>query len=98
MPGENRSTRGKPEYPEKKRSTRGKISQRVVENQQSQPTYRKIPKVSSSKYKPPKNPPLNRPSEYKPPWALCPKIQSTKKSKNRTVIHNFFHMSFNYQL
>ena len=34
--------------------------------------YRKIPKISPSKYKPPqtgnvKNPPLNRPSKYKPP-------------------------------
>ena len=37
--------------------------------------YRKIPKISPSMYKPlkiitQKNPPLNRPSEYKPPGGL----------------------------
>ena len=80
---ENRSSPRKPEYPGEKRNTQGKISQRVVENQQTQPTYHKIPKVSSSKYKPPQNPPLNRPSKYKPPWALCPKIQSKKKKQKR---------------
>ena len=45
--------------------------------------YRKIPKISPSKYRPPqsgnvKNPPLNRPSKYKPPVSLylenCPQI------------------------
>ena len=50
-------------------------------------TYRKIPKISTSKYKPPKlvtqkNPPLNRHSKYKPPGGLylenCPRIQSKK--------------------
>ena len=44
--------------------------------------YRKIPKISLSKYKPPKlvaqkNPPLNCPSKYKPSGGLylesCPK-------------------------
>ena len=57
--------------------------------------YRKIPKISPSTYKPlqiqgpqtgnEKNPPLNRPSKYKPHGGLClencPQIQSkTKKS------------------
>ena len=51
--------------------------------------YRKIPKISPSMFKPlqiltpptrnAKNPPLNRPSKYKPPWGLvlgfCPQIQ-----------------------
>ena len=38
--------------------------------------YRKIPKISPSKYKPPKlvtqkkKPLLNRPSKYKPLWGL----------------------------
>ena len=53
-------------------------------------SYRKIPKISPSKYKPPKlvtqkNPPLHRPSEYKPPGGLllgnCPQIQSKTKQK-----------------
>ena len=52
--------------------------------------YRKIPKISPSMYKPPqtgnaKNPPLNRPSKYKPPGGLylenCPQIQSKTKQK-----------------
>ena len=52
--------------------------------------YRKIPKKGPSMYKPPKivtqkNPPLNRPSEYKPPGGLvlgiCPRIQSKTKQK-----------------
>ena len=47
--------------------------------------YRKIPKISPSKYKPPqirnaKNPPLNRPSKYKPPGACTWKIV-LKKTK-----------------
>ena len=38
-------------------------------------SYREIPKISPSMYKPPqtgnaKNPPLNGPSKYKPPWGL----------------------------
>ena len=45
--------------------------------------YRKIPKISPSKYKLPKlvtqkKPPLNRPSKYKPLWGLvlgnCPQL------------------------
>ena len=52
--------------------------------------YRKIPKISPSKYKPPqtgkaKNPPLNRSSKYKPNGGLylenCPQIQSKTKQK-----------------
>ena len=57
--------------------------------------YRKIPKISPSMYKPlqiqapqagnAKNPPLNRPSKYKPPGGLylenCPQIQSKTKQK-----------------
>ena len=54
--------------------------------------YRKIPKISLSKYTPPphqtgnvKNPPLNRPSKYKPSGGLylenCPQIQSKIKQK-----------------
>ena len=52
--------------------------------------YRKIPKISPSKYKPPKlvmqkNPPLNHPSKYKSPGGLylenCPEIQSKTKQK-----------------
>ena len=59
--------------------------------------YRKIPKIipskySRSKYKPPKlltpmNPPLNRPSKYKPPGglyleiALKYKVKQSKKGK-----------------
>ena len=52
--------------------------------------YCKIPKISPSKYKPPKliaqkNPPLNHPSKYKPPVGLylekCPQIQSKTKQK-----------------
>ena len=54
--------------------------------------YRKIPKISLSKYTPPphqtgnvKNPPLNRPSKYKPSGGLylenCPQIQSKIKRK-----------------
>ena len=55
-------------------------------------TYRKIPKISPSKYKPPKpvtqkTPPLNCPSKYKPPpggglyLENCPQIQSKTKRK-----------------
>ena len=57
--------------------------------------YRKILKISPSMYKPlqiqapqtrnAKNPPLNRPSKYKPPGGLylenCPQIQSKTKQK-----------------
>ena len=48
--------------------------------------YRKIPKISHSKYKPPKtrnpkNPPLNRPSEYKPPGGLYLEIALKYKLK-----------------
>ena len=52
--------------------------------------YSKIPKISPSKNKPPqtgnaKNPPLNRPSKYKPPKGLylenCPQMQSKTKQK-----------------
>ena len=58
-------------------------------------SYRKIPKISPSMYKPlqikapqtgnAENPPLNRPSKYKPPEVLyltnCPQIQSKTKPK-----------------
>ena len=57
--------------------------------------YRKIPKISPSMYKPlqkkapqngnAKNPPLNRPSQYKPPGACTLKIAlkyRVKQSKN----------------
>ena len=56
--------------------------------------YRKIPKISPSMYKPlqiapqtgnAKNPPLNRPSKYKPPGGFylenCPQIKSKTKLK-----------------
>ena len=52
--------------------------------------YRKIPKISPSMYKPPqtgnaKEPPIKRPSKYKPPGGLylekCPQIQSKTKQK-----------------
>ena len=51
---------------------------------------RKIPKISPSKYKPPKpvtqkNPPLNRPSKYESPGAWTRKIAlkyKVKQSKN----------------
>ena len=57
--------------------------------------YRKIPKISLSKYKPPKtgnlkNPQLNRPSKYKPPGGLklenCPQIQSKTTINLRPTI------------
>ena len=61
-------------------------------------TYRKIPKISPSKYKPPKlvtqnkNPPLNRPSKYKPPRGLvlgnCPQIQSKTKKNGKLPTRN----------
>ena len=57
--------------------------------------YRKIPKITPSKYKPPKtrnakNPLLNRPSEYKPPQGglvlgSCLKCKA-KQSKNGKAI------------
>jgi len=48
--------------------------------------YRKIPKISLSWYKPPKlvtqkNPPLNRPSKYKPPGGLYLEIALKYKVK-----------------
>ena len=60
--------------------------------------YRKIPKISLSKYKPPKmvaqkNPPLNCPSKYKPPGGLylesCPKKNKVKQSNNGKFTSNF---------
>ena len=55
--------------------------------------YRKISKISPSMYKPPmqtrnaRNPPLNRPSKYKPPGGLvlgnCPQIQSKTKKNGK---------------
>ena len=59
-------------------------------------SYRKIPKISPSKYKPPKpvtqkNPPLNRPSKYKPPGACTRKIAlkyKLKESKNGKFTSN----------
>ena len=59
--------------------------------------YRKIPKINPSMYKPlqiqvpqthnAKNPPLNRPPEYKPPPGACTwKLASnTKQNKAKTV-------------
>ena len=52
--------------------------------------YRKIPKISPSMFKPPqtrnaKNPPLNRPSKYKPPGGLYMESAlkyKVKQSKN----------------
>ena len=51
--------------------------------------YRKIPKISPSMYNPPppaltrnaENPPLNRPSEYKPPGGLYLEIALKYKLK-----------------
>ena len=48
--------------------------------------YRKIPKISPSKYKPPqtrnaKNSPLNRPSKYKPHGGLYLEIDCKYKLK-----------------
>ena len=59
--------------------------------------YRKIPKISPSKYKPPqtrnaKNPPLNRPSKYKPPGGLYLEIALKYKvtqSKNGKFTSNY---------
>ena len=54
--------------------------------------YRKIPKISPSKYKPPqtrnaKNPPLNRPSKYKPPVGLY--LEIALKYKNGKFPSNY---------
>ena len=53
--------------------------------------YHKIPKISPSMYKPQtgnvKNPPLNRPSKYKPPggmyctWKIALKVKQSNNSK-----------------
>ena len=59
--------------------------------------YRKIPKISPSMYKPlqtrsAKNPPRNRPSEYKPPGGLyleIPLKYKAKKSKNGKSPSNY---------
>ena len=64
--------------------------------------YRKIPKISPSMYKPlqiqapqtgnAKNPPLNRPSKYKPPGACTWKIAlkyKVKQSKNGKFTSNY---------
>ena len=69
------------------------LSHNLCENDnQTLHDYRKIPKISPSKYKPPqtgkaKNPPLNSPSKYKPPRGLylesCPQIQSKTKQKRQ---------------
>ena len=51
--------------------------------------YRKIPRISPSKYKPPntpkyaKNLPLNRPSKYRPPGGLYLEISLKYKAKQR---------------
>ena len=59
--------------------------------------YLKIPKISPSKYKPPKlvmqkNHPLNRPSKYKPPgacpWKIALKFK-VKQSQNGTFTSNY---------
>ena len=49
-------------------------------------SYRRVPKISPFKYKPPKpvtqkKPPLNRTSKYKPPWACTWKIALKCKVK-----------------
>ena len=59
--------------------------------------YRKIPKISPPMYKPPqtgnaKNPPLNRPSKYKPPGACTWKVAlkyKVKQSKNIKFTSNY---------
>ena len=64
--------------------------------------YRKIPKISPSMHKPlqiqapltrnAKNPPLNRPSEYKPPGGLYLEIAlkyKVKQSKNGKFTSNY---------
>ena len=58
------------------------------------PIYRKTPKISPSKYKPPppqtgnaKNPPLNRPSKYKPPEITLK--YKVKQSKNGKFTSNY---------
>ena len=59
--------------------------------------YRKIPKISPSKYKAPqtrnaKNAPLNRPSKYKPPGGLYLEIAlkyKVKQSKNGKFLFNY---------
>ena len=59
--------------------------------------YRKIPKISPSKYKPPKpvtrkNPPLNGPSKHKPPGDLNSEIvlkYEAKQSKNGKFTSNY---------
>ena len=58
--------------------------------------YRKIPKISPSKYKPLKlvtqQTLLNRPSKYKPPGGLvlgnCPQIQRKKKKNGKFPTKN----------
>ena len=60
-------------------------------------SYRKIPKISPSNYKPPKpvkkNPPLNRPSKYKPPGAWTWKIALKYKVKQS----NYGNVTSNYR-
>ena len=59
--------------------------------------YGKISKIGLSKYKPPKpvmqkNPPLNRPSKYKPPGGLYLEIAlkyKVKQSKNGKFTSNY---------
>ena len=64
--------------------------------------YRKIQKISPSKFKPPKlvtqkkNPPLNCPSEYKPPYFEITLKYKMKQSKNGAVTHKFLHLPENY--
>ena len=56
--------------------------------------YRKIPKISPSKYKPPKpvtqKNPINRPSKYKPPgacnWKMALKYK-VKQKKNKFTLN-----------
>ena len=60
-------------------------------------TYRKIPKISPSKYKPPKlvtqkNPPLNRPSKHKLPVGLYLEIALKYKAKQRK--NDKFHSNY----
>ena len=67
--------------------------------------YRKIRKISPSKYKPPqtrntKNPPLNRPSKYKPPGGLYLEITlkyKVKQSKNGRFPSNYKASSIDFE-
>ena len=74
------------------------MKQKPEKTQTDEQRHRKIPKISPSKYKPPKpvkpikNPPLNHPSKYKPPGACTWKIAlkyKVKQSKNGKFTSNY---------